>query len=120
MVNAASVSEVVRELDRHALRAKERRAVLHVKVDVGLGCVPRVAAPAEQLPRAHTITDLHRDRAVSEVGDQGVLAVAQVEDDVVAGGMLRVHVAGTLSGSPSTASITRAGAGARIRRPNAQ
>ena len=46
--------------------------------------------------------------------------MAQIEDDVVAGGMLWVHVARDVVGQPVHRLDHAGGAGERIGRPNAQ
>ena len=59
-----------------------------------LGRVPRVAAEPEQLPRLHPIADLDADAVLLEVGEEDVLAVADVDEHVVAGGIGGVHRTG--------------------------
>ena len=61
------------------------RRVLQVDVQVRLRRVPRAADQPEQLPRLHPIADLDGHAALLEVSQEEVLAVADVDEHVVAG-----------------------------------
>ena len=65
-----------------------------------LGSVAGVSAPADHLTGPYAVADMDADRAVPQVRDQRILAVPEVEDHMVAGRVLRVHVAGDVVGQP--------------------
>ncbi len=63
---------------------------------VRFGGVAAVAATADLGTRGHRVALAHGDAALPQVGEEAVFAVAEVEHDVVAGGMLRIRLADRL------------------------
>src|SRR3546814_17952029 len=72
------------------------RSVLQVEVQVRFAGVAAVAAAAELVTGGDLLAGLHRNAAPAQVGEHCVLAVAQVEHHVVAGGGFRVSRADRL------------------------
>src|SRR3546814_2003159 len=64
---------------------RSHRRVLQVEVQVRFAGVAAVAAAAELVTGGDLLAGLHRNAAPAQVGEHGVLTVAQVEHHVVAG-----------------------------------
>lgn len=72
-------------------RLQDAGLVLHVDVQMRLRTVPAVAAQADPLPGLQMIACLDPNAPGLHMGHQQVFAVPEVEQDVVAGGMVGVH-----------------------------
>src|SRR3546814_604202 len=74
-----AIGGVVLEEHRQAVALAELRRVLQVEVQVRFAGVAAVAAAAELVTGGDLLAGLHRNAAPAQVGEHGVLAVAQDE-----------------------------------------
>lgn len=80
-------------------------------MQVRLRGVAAVAAAPDRLPALHPLAGLHGDAVLSEMGEEGELAVPEIEHHVVAGGVGRVGLADRLVRQPVDGDGDRAGRG---------
>src|SRR5690606_23429828 len=93
------VREVVYEERRHSSRSRtELRCILLVIVTVRLRRVPAVTARCECMACFDRITRAHLDGSALQMREPRVLPVAVIDDDVVARGCRRCHLAGRVVG----------------------
>jgi hypothetical protein len=77
-------TQPARDIEGHAARAERLWPIHHMKMQMRLGRIARIAEASQNLPLHHDITDVDAKAARDQMGVQRIPAISEIFHDVIA------------------------------------